>query len=449
LTQIPADGPSAPVTLPVVGDSPRRDLMVGGILIALFFGLFMGWAAFAPLDAGAFAPGQISVSGNRQAVQHRTGGTVKALHVREGDRVQRGQVLMELDAGELAATERGVTGQILALVARRDRMVAERDGKAELTSPAEFASLADSDRPMAEEALRLQRLQFQARRSGRSSETGILAQRVQQLGQQIAGYERQIESNIEQRRLIEEELVGLRALAARGFAPENRVRALERTAAALDGDLGSLRAQVARTREAVGETRLEVLGVSTKMNEDVAEQLRQTEVELNALRPRQAELRSQIEQSKIRSPASGQVVGLTAFTQGGVVQAGQTLMDIIPDHAAQVITASVDPTDIDNLRLGLSTEVKFPGLRERSTPILHGTVTRLSADSFTNEKTGRSYYAAEVMVPQAELARLGASAHHIRAGMPVQVVIVLRKRTTLQYLTEPLIQSLWRSGSEQ
>lgn len=430
-------------------DSPRRDLVMGGVLIALFFGLFLGWAAFAPLDAGAFAPGQVAVSGNRQTVQHREGGTVSRLHVAEGDRVRQGQVLIELASGELTATERGLAGQVVALLAQRARMIAERDRLGSIPTPAEFASLPAQDRLLAEEALRLQRLQYNARLTGRSTETGVLRQRIGQLDQQVEGYERQIESNLEQRRLIEEELTGLRSLAAQGFAPQNRVRALERTAAALDGELGALRAQVAQSGEAVGETRLEMLGVTTKLNEDVAEQLRQVEIQLNELQPRWVEVRNQIARSQIRSPATGQVVGLTVFTRGGVIQPGATLMDVVPDNASQVIVASVSPEDIDNMRLGLETEVKFPGLRERATPILHGQVTRISADSFVDEATGRSHYRAEVVVPPAELARLGKKVEQIRPGMPVQVVILLRKRTALDYLIEPLTSNLWRTGSEQ
>lgn len=450
LSQAPDSRPTAPpAAKEAVTDSPRLELVVGGAVIFVFFVMFLGWAAFAPLDAGAFAHGQVAISGSRQSVQHREGGVVSALRVSEGDQVRQGQVLIELSSGELKATERGVAGQVMSLLAQRARMTAERDRLAAIPIPAEFSALPPEDRPVADEAMRLQRLQFMARRSGRSTETGVLSQRIGQLDQQTSGLQRQIDANVEQRRLIEEELDGMKDLAAKGYAPQNRVRALERTAAALDGELGSLRAQVASTGEAIGQTRLEMLGVSTKMNEDVADQLRQTEVQLNELRPRLAELRNQIALSQIRAPATGQVVGLTAFTVGGVIAPGQVLMDIVPDEASQVIVASVNPADIDNLRVGLSTEVKFPGLRDRSTPILTGEVSRISPDSFTDEKTGQSHYRAEVVVAPSELAKLGASAAHIRPGMPVEVVVLLKKRTALQYLIEPLTHSLWRTGSEE
>ena len=442
----PLDPPPPPAIVP---DTPRLELMVGAAIIVAFFGLFLGWAALAPLDAGALAMGQISVSGNRQAVQHREGGVVSTLNVSEGDSVRQGQILLTLSSGELRATERGVSGQVFALLAQRARLVAERDGLRAIPLPTEFVNLPADDAVLAQESLRIQQLQFGARRTGRSTETGVLSQRIAQLNDQIEGYQRQIDSNEEQQRLIQEELIGMRGLAEKGYAPQTRVRALERTAAQLDGELGSLRAQIARSREAVGETRLQMVGVNTKMGEDVADQLRQIDVQLNELRPRMGELRAQIARTEVRSPASGQVVGLTIFTQGGVVQAGQTLMEIVPEDVSQVIVIQVKPTDIDNLRIGLETEVKFPGLRGPSIPIIHGNVTSISADTFTVKETGASYYRAEIVVPAAEMAKLGRSGEALRPGAPAEVVILLRKRTALTYLLEPLTDNLWRSGSEQ
>lgn len=432
----------------VVTDTPRRELMIGGVIIVAFFVIFLGWAAFAPLDQGAYAQGSVAVSGNRQAVQHRDGGVVSALLVKEGDTVRQGQVLLRVSTGELTATERGVAGQVYALLAQRARLVAERDRLISIPTPQEFTGLDADDAALAEESLRIQQAQFNARRTGRSTETGVLGQRVNQLNEQIIGYQGQIAANIEQQRLIQEELTGMRSLAAQGYAPQTRVRALERTASELEGQQGALRAQVAQSREAIGQARLEMSGVSTKLGEDVAEQFRLIDVQLNELRPRLTELRAQIARSEVRAPASGQIVGLTIFTQGGVIQAGQTLMEVVPSEASQVIVAQISPNDVDNLKIGQQTEVKFPGLRESNPPIIQGKVTRISADSFTVEQTGASFFRVEIIVPAEELAKLGRSAETIRPGAPVEVVVLLRKRTALAYLTEPLTNNLWRSGSE-
>lgn len=440
---------AAATPTPSITPSPRFELMLGGAVIVAFFVLFLGWAAFAPLDAGAYAPGQVAVSGNRQAVQHQDGGVVSALRVAEGDRVREGQVLIELSSGDLRAVERGVAGEVFALLAQRARMIAERDRLRTVPTPEAFAQLDEADRALADEALRLQRQQFAARGAGRSTETGVLRQRISQLQDRMDGYERQLASNREQQRLILEELEGMRSLADQGFAPMNRVRALERTAASLEGEEGALIAQIAGTREQIGETRLQMLGVSTELDEDVSEQLRQVEVRLNELQPRLTELRSQIARTQVRSPSTGQVVGLSVFTPGGVVQAGQVLMEIVPDDASQVLIARIAPADIDNLRVGMETEVRFPGLRERTPPIIKGRVTRLSADTFVDEQTGEAHYRAEIVVPPEALEPLGAAAQDIRPGMPVEVVVLLRKRTALSYLIEPLTRNLWRSGSQQ
>ncbi|MFN4296852.1 MAG: HlyD family type I secretion periplasmic adaptor subunit [Brevundimonas sp.] len=438
-----------PEKTPELSPSPRFELWLGGAIIVLFFGLFLGWAAFAPLDAGAYASGQVMVSGNRQAVQHPDGGVVSVLHVAEADRVERGQVLVEISAGNLRAVERGVAGQVYALLAQRARMIAERDRLSAVPTPEAYAALSGEDRTLAEEALTLQRRQFAARGAGRSTESGVLRQRISQLEDRMGGYQRQLESNREQQRLIQEELTGMRSLAAQGYAPVNRVRALERTAASLEGEEGALIAQIAAAREQIGETRLQMLGVNTRLDEDVADQLRQVEVQLNELQPRLSELQAQIARTQVRSPAGGQVVGLSVFTPGGVVQPGQVLMEIVPDDASQVLVAQVDPADIDNVRVGLQTEVRFPGLREEIPPIVRGEVTSVSADSFTNEQNGHSYFRVEVVVPPQELEALGSAARGIRPGMPVEVVILLRRRTALSYLVEPLTRNLWRSGSQQ
>ncbi|WP_313454341.1 HlyD family type I secretion periplasmic adaptor subunit [Brevundimonas sp.] len=429
--------------------SPRFELVAGGAIIVTFFGLFLGWAAFAPLDAGAYAPGQVAVTGNRQAVQHREGGVVSDIHVAEADHVSQGQILIELNAGELRATERGIAGQVYALLASRARLIAERDRLQAIPTPPEFTDLGAEDEALAEEAMRLQRRQFAARDASRSTEGGVLRQRISQLEDQQDGYRRQIAANSEQQRLIAEELEGLRSLASRGYAPLTRVRALERTAAQLDGEQGSLRAQVAATSEQIGETRLQLLGVGTRLDEDVSEQLRQIDVQLNELRPRLEDLRNQIARSEIRSPATGQVLGLTAFTRGGVIQPGQTVLEIVPDKASQILVARLNPADVDNVHVGMTTEIRFPGLRERNPPIIHGRVTKLSADSFVDEATGASYYRAEVVVPEEEMGRLGAAGAEVRTGAPVEVIVLLRKRTALSYLLEPLTRNLWRSGSEQ
>lgn len=431
-------------------DAPKRELKTGGALAIAFFVGLLGFAALTPLDAGAFAEGVVAVSGNRQAVQHSDGGIVTAINVGEGQTVKKGDVLLSISASEIIAAERGLTGQVIALLAQRARLIAERDGVARVTQPAEYASLSAEDRLFAEDALRGQRLLFDARRNAIGTERGVLNQRMRQHSEQIGGFRHQIQSNREQQRLIGQELEGLRGLVSKGFVSINRIRAMERSAAQLDGDFGSQQADIARASQAIGEARMQSLSLQKQMMEDVAGQLRDVQVKLDELQPRLLATREQLSRSTVRAPASGRVVGLKVFTIGGVVAAGETLMEIVPQDRALVIDGKVSPTDADDLTVGMETQVRFSGLQERNLPILRGNIAKVSADGFEDEKTGIRYFRIEVVVPPSELAKIRAVRHDggVRAGLPAEVMIPLRKRTALTYLVEPLTQTLWRAGRE-
>jgi HlyD family secretion protein len=439
------------VAPPRLSDDPVRMIRVGGLVAGVFFIGFLGWAAVAPLDAGAYAHGVVAVAGNRQAVQNRDGGVVTAIRAVEGQNVVKGQILVELSALELRASERGMTGEVLTLLAQRARLAAERDRLPGFAAPPEFANLPPEDEPLAEDALRLQRAQFHARRNALVTQRGVLNQRILQLDQQTSGAERQLEANRQQQKLIEEELAGVKALADRGFAPKTRVLALQRSAASLVGEDGAYRAQIARSAEAVGETRLQTLSLDRERMEEVSGQLRDVQVRLDDLQPKLMAAREQLARATVRAPAGGKVVGLTVFTVGGVVSPGQTLMEIVPQDRRLVIQAKVSPNDADDLRPGQKTQIRFTSLHERDLPLLNGKLTELSADSFTDEKTGAQYFRAEVSAPPEELDKIrkvrGVQSG-LQAGLPVEVLIPLRKRSALAYLVEPLTQTFWRTGRE-
>jgi HlyD family type I secretion membrane fusion protein len=438
---------------PVSGDdndSPMPELRSGAIVAGLFFVGFLGWAALIPLDAGSVAEGVVAVSGNRQAVQHRDGGVVTRLSVVEGQSVVEGELLLQLSAPELVAQERGMTGEVIALLAQRERLRAERANRSSMTPPAEFAALSDEDLPLAEEAMLGQKLLFNARRNSMATERSVLEQRIRQHSEQITGSEHQIRSNGVQQRLIAEELAGLKKLVPDGFVAINRVRAMERQAAELDGQEGAHFAEMARLAEAIGEAQMQIVSLERNRMEEVATQLREVQVRLDELQPKLAAAREQIARSTVRAPASGTVVGLKVFTEGGVVAGGETLMEIVPQDRVLVIEAKASPTDADDLSVGMETQVRFSALQEKNVPIVKGTISRVSADSFEDERTGLRYFEIEVMVPSEELARLREirADGGLRAGLPAEVMVPLRKRTALAYLLEPLSNTFWKAGRE-
>ena len=436
---------------PAIDDRPDRDMRTGIIIAFLFFVVFLGWAAFARLDAAAYAPGRLTVEGQRQSVQHRDGGVIGAIFVKEGQHVRQGQPLMELAAADVRAQARMYSAQYIGLQAQRARLMAEQLGAGHVEWPAEFATLEGQEKEDAQEAIKLQTTQFVSRASVLTAQTGVLREQAGQVQETARGYRSQLAASTEQARLIGEELDSLRDVADKGFVSKSRIRALERARADLQGQEGQYSASIARSGAEAGENRLKALEAEKAYRERAASELRDVEFSLNEIAPKYRAAKDQLARLAIRAPATGIVVGLSVFTVGGVIAPGQKLMDIVPDHAGLVIEARISPEDIDDLKVGQDAQIRFNSLHERDLPIMDGRITRLSADSFQDEKTGQSFYTGEITVPSKELDiirnRRGED-FNLKAGMPVQVLVPLRARTALQYALEPLTQSLWLSFRE-
>ena len=444
-------GAARPDLMSPTRDSLMPELRVGGVVAGAFFLGFMGWASFIPLDAAATAEGVVAVAGNRQAVQHRDGGIVTELNVQEGQMVMEGDLLLQISASELVAQERGLSGEAISLQAQRARLLAERAGAARLVRPVELMNLSAEDQALADEAMASQQMLFDTRRSSRINERNVLEQRIRQHDEQISGIAHQQVSNELQKQLMSEELQGLQKLVPSGYVAVNRVRAMEREVADLDGRDGSLRSDAARLTEAIGEARLGIISIDRRTQEEIATELRDLQVRLDEVMPRLNSTRQQIARATVRAPATGQVVALKVFTEGGVVIAGDTLMEIVPSDRSLVIEAKAAPTDADDLTIGMTTQIRFPALQEKDLPIIEGQISKISADSFEDQRTGTHYFEIEVMVPLESLDKLKEfrADGGMRAGLPAQVVVPLRKRTALGYLLEPLSSTFWKVGREQ
>lgn len=433
-------------------DDARREIRIGAIAIAVLVAVFVLWASVVRLDAAAYAVGQVAVEGHRQSVQHKDGGIVSRLAVREGELVKAGQVLISLAPVEVEAAERAMTSQVISLQAQRARLEAEQLGAGAVTPPAEFAGLTGEDAARARVALRLQQAELAARRAATGSKKQVLAQRGSQLSEAVRGFRGENDAVATQRAIIEEELRGLRALAAKGFASMNRVRELERAQASLAGQSSGLDADAARSTAQIGETRIQALTIDTDRMETIAKDVRDTNFQLNDLLPKLHAVREQLAQTRIRAPATGRVVGLSVFTVGGVVAPGQKLMDIVPDERPIMVSARMSPNDTDGVHVGQLAELKVTAIHDRSLPILQGRVTRLSADALLDERTGGTYFTIDVAIPPEQVAKIRAQRGPegaLRTGQPVEVVIPLRRRTALEYLVEPLTSAFWKSFRER
>lgn len=433
---MPSVSPASPAI-----DDPRREIRIGGAIAALFLVGGIGWSAIAPLDAAAVAPGIVKVSGERQVVQSLSGGIVTGLFVKEGDTVRAGQLLVAFATTELMAQERSLATRVIGLQAEIARLKAERAGASVIAPPREFAGLTGVDAEDARRALGMESAELRARRASEQAANEVLRQRIVQVGDQVSGFQKRQSSNERQRLINDDELGSLETLYRKGYTTKTRVLALRRQAASLDGDQGAQAAEIARLRSAAGETRMQILSDRTLRAQQVAERQRTAEGELQAVLPQWEAALSQLKRAQVRAPVAGTIYGLQVHTLGGVLAPGARIMEVVPKNRGLVIESQLATSDIGDVRVGQVAKVHLLGLRTANSPNVTGTLVRLSPDSFVDEHSGRAYYSADVRIPAAELARLRRDAgvtEALKPGAPVQVSVVVRARTALQYWLEPM-----------
>jgi HlyD family secretion protein/epimerase transport system membrane fusion protein len=291
-----------------------------------------------------------------------------------------------------------------------------------------------------------QELLFQARRSSLGGQAAILRQRIEQLNDQIGGLQVQQSATNRQIELIEEELEGLLVLYQSGYVTRSRILALEREAERLGGERGEDLAAIARAQTAIGESELQIIQLEKGFQEQVGAELRDIQAQTFDLEQRQVAAADQFDRIEVRAPESGTVLGMSAHTVGGVIGPGDPIMNIVPEDDPLIIKARVRPNDIENVTMGQDAEVRFSGLSQRRTPILHGSVIGLSADRLTDPQTGETYYEARVMIPQDELDKLNDV--HLVPGMPAEVMIQTGARTAFAYMIDPILVGFGRAFKE-
>ena len=457
-------GPSSPKRLTKIGsmfrppqpedvlrEYPRREIILGLTVGGLFLVVVFGLGMWVRLDAAVTAPGQVTVAGNRQTVQHRDGGIVSELDVKEGDYVKAGQVLLRLNSDELQATERADNAQVILLKALQARLLAELQGRDRVQYPSEFKTMIGVAGDDVRAAVALQNRLFITRNAALASEKEVLRQHKKESQEQITGYSRQSSANREQQKLIEQEISGLKVLLDRGLVPATRVRSLQRSASELRGSEGEYNATIAKTQEEIGESQIRINDLEKERAADDGKDYQSAQFQLADVEPKLAAVREQIDRTLVRAPATGAVVGLTIFTVGGVVAPAQKLMDIVPTDQPLVIEARVKPSDVSDVRVGQNTEIRITAFHNRNMPLLHGKVTTVSADSLTDEKTGIAYFTIRVTVPPSQLKLIRQTRGEspgLQAGLPVAIVIPLRPRTALEYFLDPIRQVLSSSFHE-
>ena len=417
-------------------DSPRR---AGLILLFLVFGVFGVWAAVAPLDSAAHAPGNVAVRSYKKVIQHLEGGIVSEIKVQNGDHVLQGDPLLILDNTQSLAQLEMVNSQFAADKALESRLIAERDGLDNVAYP-EVLRNSELD---ATSEIEAQNQIFRARKIALEGGIEVLEQRIEQLQSGLVGIRAMQASKEELAASYAEEVDDVQSLLEEGFADITRLREVKRNYATLQGQAAELTASIASNEIQIGETRLLILQESNEFRNDVIGQLSETQTQLKESLERINALQDVVARTIIRAPVDGIVNGMQVHTIGGVVIAASDIVEVVPQSEELIIEAKLSPLDIDRVREGQEATIRFSTFSRNAVPTIFGNVISISADSFIDEFTGAPYYLARIEVNPEGMQDLGDLA--LVPGMPAEAFITSGSRTLLQYLFKPLSNSLARS----
>ncbi len=424
--------------------SLRKPRLVGLWTLFIIFGVFGGWAAIAPLQSAALASGVVEVKDNRKTVQHLEGGIIDIMHVREGDFVEAGQVIIELDETQDRAQLGMTLGQFLAAKAEEARLLAEQQGLEAVMFPVELLESTDT---RAGEAMRGQANVFDTRQRSRLGQVSVLEQRVGQLGSRIQGLQSIKQGKLELIESFSSEIKDYEELLEEGYSDRTKLREMQREVAKLRSEVADNDASITEAEIEIGEAELEIIQIDRNFQAQVADELGDVQTLLFDLEERRRALADRLQRTAILAPVSGVILDMSVTTIGGVVRPGEPILDVVPQTEELVVSARLMPADIDRVHAGQLADIRFTSFNTRSTPVIEGELTGLSADVLSDQYSGVAYYSVKIEVTNHGMTMLGDL--ELLPGMPAEVLIQTGKRTLLQYLTDPITDGFARALIEE
>lgn len=422
---------------------PGRPALVGAIVVGAFASAMTLWGTLAPISGAAIASGNLQVEGRRQSVQHPYGGVIRQLLVRDGAHVEKGQLLLVLDDSDPRAKLEVLVADRDAARAAEARLMAERDHHA---TP-DFGIDPKDAKPALRQAMANETAMMAARKHQFDAETSVLKGKIAELNAQIGGTQAQLTGTEKQRELLTDEMNGAQHLYEQGYTPKTRILALQREDAKLQADIGAQRATIAGMQQQISQNDAEIAKAERARMSEITDQLRTTENKLAELAPKVDAATDVVTRTQIRAPATGSVVGLDVFTEGGVIQPGAKLMDIVPSDNPLIVDAQLKLSDINDVAVGRRAEIRLTGVNYIERPRLYGTIRTVSADRVTNDRaSGPGYYAVEVSLEPDDVKK---SRIELQSGMPAEVIVPTRPRTLFEYLFGPLRDELTRAFRER
>ncbi len=400
-----------------------------------------GWAVLAPLSGAVIAPGYVKVDLNRKVVQHQEGGIVRAIRVRDGDKVKAGQELVLLDDVRIDAQLDLLRTQLDGERAKAARLEAERAYAPKPKFPRDLA-----EQPRATEIIERESALFRARRDAVETQVAVLRSQIKESAQEAAALTEQIAAEDKALQLQKAELQANERLLEQGYVQKTRILTLQRAVAEYEARHGEHRAELSKSRQRASELELRILTMKNQYAQQASDELKDTTTRIFDLEERIRPSKDAAARQKITSPIAGEVVGLKVFTPGSVIGPRDVIMEIVPEEKRLIVEARIRPDDINHVRPGSEADVRLTAFKQRTTPLVQGSVIYVSGDRLTDPQNGAAYYTVHIDVTDRALADAGNL--HLTAGMPAEVFIRTDNRSALDYLAAPVTAYLRRGMRE-
>lgn len=412
----------------------------GLLVIFSVFGLLGGWMYYAPLASSSVAIGKVSAGSAKKSVQHLEGGIVEAIHVKDGDVVKKGDVLVELEEIQIKERLNILEVQYQNMIALYARLKAQRDDKKSITF-----STDSTDKTIMQDEKNI----FITTKKSMQDEETINRQRIVQLRSQISGLKSLLASKDRRIKSISVEIKEWKILFEQRLVDKLRIRELERENNMIEGDIANTRSEIARLQEQISEVKTQQLLRKKEFLKEVLNQMVAVKSQMSDVKSKIIATQDTLNRTTILSPADGTIIGLSIETIGGVVSPGKEIMGIVPETSKLIIIAQVNTTDIDKVKVGLLSDVMFSAFDMRQVNVIEGKVIHVSADSFINEVTGAPYYEAKIELTPKGIKQLKEYKFTLVAGMPAEVMIKIGDRTALSYLIKPFKDMIVRGFNEE